>query len=405
MKIGSSQTIDDGLQFKLSLFYFMLFLSIGCYLPYFSLWLKARGLDGDQSSIILAAPMIIRIFFTPIVSVWADFEGDYRKILIILTGGSLLAVMGLGFVDGFWPILIVASLNAIFGSSIIPLTETMAMIGVRVSQLRYGRARSFGSFSFIVGSLLAGVLVDYAGSEIVLPFLMLAGLGMVLAAVNLPRPQGRGRVRQAVAGGRLSLVGVRTLLKHRLFWVFLIGAGLGQGCHAFYYGFSSRIWQDFGYAGWLIGSLWTLGVVSEILLFLFFGDWLRSFNPSLLILCGAVAAILRWVIMGFDPHLVFVVFAQVLHAFSFGLAHLGTIYFINKAVPETLAATAQGMGATMSAGIFMGGAVLISGPLYDAVSSHGYFVMAGIAGAGLLISLLFYRLWDGELMMDEGKGS
>ncbi len=394
MKNTDSQTTDGAFQLKLSLFYVMLFMSVGCYLPYFSIWLKNQGLNGDQSALILAAPMIIRIIFTPIVSIWADYEGNYRKILIILALGSLLSLCVMSQLSGFWAIFIVASLNAVFGSSLIPLTETLAVIGVKANQLRYGRARSWGSAAFIAGSLLTGILVDFYGPEVVLPFLICTAVAIVCAALYLPPPQGKGRLRDAVSGGKLSWSGILGLLRHRVFWVFLIGAGLGQACHAFYYGFSSRLWQDFGYSGWLIGVLWTIGVLSEILLFLYFGDWLRRFNPVLLIIAGASAAFIRWMMMGLEPDLWLVIFLQILHAFSFGLAHLGAMYFIGLAVPDRLSATAQGVYATMSMGVFMGIAVLISGPLYDEVGSSGYFAMAGFAAFSVLVALYLLALWD-----------
>ncbi|GAA6210768.1 major facilitator superfamily domain-containing protein 6 [Hyphomicrobiales bacterium 4NK60-0047b] len=394
MKNTDSQTTDGAFQLKLSLFYVVLFLSVGCYLPYFSIWLKDQGLNGDQSALILAAPMIIRIIFTPIVSIWADYEGNYRKILIILALGSLISLCTMSQISGFWAIFIVASLNAIFGSSLIPLTETLAVIGVKANQLRYGRARSWGSAAFIAGSLLTGILVDFYGPEVVLPFLIFAAIAIVCAAVYLPPPQGKGRLRDAVSGGKISWAGIFGLLRHHVFWVFLIGAGLGQACHAFYYGFSSRLWQDFGYSGWLIGVLWTIGVVSEILLFLYFGDWLRRFNPVLLIVAGATASFIRWMMMGLEPDLWLVIGLQILHAFSFGLAHLGAMYFIGLAVPDRLSATAQGVYATMSMGVFMGIAVLISGPLYDEVGSSGYFVMAGIAAFSVLVSFYLLASWD-----------
>lgn len=401
MKNTDSQTPDSAFQLKLSLFYVMLFLSVGCYLPYFSLWLKEKGLTGDQTGVILAAPMIIRIIFTPIVSVWADYEGNYRKILIILGIGSLISLLIMSQVNGFWALFILASLNAVFGSSLIPLTETLAVIGVKINQIRYGRARSWGSAAFILGSLLAGVLVDFYGAQSVLPFLILTAVGIVCAAFYLPKPQGKGRLRAAVSGGKISWGGLARLIRHPLFWLFLVGAGLGQACHAFYYGFSSRLWQDIGYSGWLIGVLWTIGVLSEIILFVYLGDWLRRFNPVYLILAGAFAALVRWVIMGLEPQLWMVMVMQMLHAFSFGLAHLGAMYFIGKAVPDHLAATAQGLYATMSAGVFMGVAVLISGPLYDAVAFQGYFIMAAIAGLSVLVSFALVFVWDSELIIEQ----
>lgn len=392
-----AEAAEDRFQFKLSLFYIMLFFSIGCYLPYFPLWLEGRGMTPDQIGIVLAAPAMMRILFTPLVSVFADYVGNYRSILILLAAGSLLSLLGLNLADGFAVIFLITAIYAVFGSSLIPVTETMAMAAVAGGKLNYGRARSWGSFSFIAASLGVGMLVDAASRAVILPVMVLSGAGILIAALILPRPQGRGRLRGAVTAvkGEFELKGVLALVRHPVFWLFLISAGLGQASHAFYYGFSTVHWKSLGYSGALIGTLWAVGVIAEILLFLFAGAWLRRFNPSWLLLVGSVAALLRWGVTAMDPALWLLFPAQVLHALTFGIAHLGAVYFIAEAAPKAYGATAQGLYATMAAGIFMGGAMFFSGPLYEAVGSMGYLVMAGVAGLAVLFGVILALRWDG----------
>lgn len=387
----------DGFQGRLSLFYIMLFMSIGCYLPYFPLWLESRGMQPGEIGIILAAPSIMRIIFTPLISVFADYVGNYRLILILLASGALAALMGMGFVSGFGLILLITAIYAIFGSSLIPVTETLAMTALDGGKLNYGRARSWGSLSFIAASLGVGLLVDRSGGTAVLPVLVLSGAGILLAALLLPKPQGLGRLRGAVTAvkGEFKLSGVVALLKHPVFWLFIVSAGLGHASHAFYYGFSTLHWKSLGLSGAMIGTLWAVGVIAEILLFLIIGQWLRRFNPGWLLLVGSAAALLRWGVTAFDPLLWILFPVQVLHAFSFGIAHLGAVYFIASAVPKQYGGTAQGLYATVGAGLFMGGAVLASGPLYEELGALGYLVMAGLAAIGCVVGFLLICRWDG----------
>lgn len=390
------QKETDGFQLRLSLFFAALFFSIGCYLPYFPVWLTHKGLSPQEVALVLAVPMWVRVVFAPLISVWADYEGNYRKILIILAIGSLAALCGLGFADGFGWLALIAGVYAIFGSAIIPLSETIAMSASRAKKLHYGRARSWGSFAFIVASFGAGLLVERFDGGVVLWVLLAAGVGIVGAALYLPRPTGEGRLRRAVAKGRFSGAALAVLLKNRLFWLFLVAAGLAQASHAFYYGFSTLHWQSIGMSGGVIGALWALGVIAEIILFVVAGDWLRNKNPLLLIGFGALAAALRWGVSGFDPYSLWVwAPLQVLHAFSFGLVHLGAMFFISDVIDERLGATAQGLHATITAGVIMGALVMASGPLYEWGAAMGYFVMMGCAllAAALLFSL--NRCWYG----------
>jgi len=389
---------DEMFQKRLSLFYSAIFLSVGCYLPYFPLWLSFKGLDPQKVGIILAAPMIIRIVFAPLISIWADQRGDYRYILIILGSGSFAALLFFLGVDDFYPLLLIAGFNAIFWSAIIPLTETFALAGQRDHHLNYGQARAWGSASFVVANLAGGVIIDRYGPSSVLYLLISSGALIVISALLLPRPQGKGRLRAAVSEGRFSRTEIKALLNKSVFWLFLVAAGLTLASHAFYYGFSALHWASRGMSSWTIGCLWALGVIAEIILFVFFANKLRRYNPAKLILIGSLIGVVRWVGMGIDPGLSGMVILQTLHAFSFGLVHLGAMYFISTAVSEKRAATAQGLLATTGAGVFMGSMVLISGPLYEWGQSWGYFVMAFVIliACGFALSLL--KLWDGRVL-------
>ena len=53
---------------RLGFLYAALFLVVGCYLPYFPVWLDWRRFGADQIAILLAAPLFTRILCTPVIS-------------------------------------------------------------------------------------------------------------------------------------------------------------------------------------------------------------------------------------------------------------------------------------------------------------------------------------------------
>jgi PPP family 3-phenylpropionic acid transporter len=106
--------------------------------------------------------------------------------------------------------------------------------------------------------------------------------------------------------------------------------------------------------------------------------------------------------MAFDPPLPVVIAAQVLHGATFALAHLGAMYFVLKAVPPRLAATAQSLYTVCSAGIVMGLATLASGAFYSDFGGRTYLLMAAMGVMAVLFSLLLGRVWDGERLAHEG---
>lgn len=186
-----SHAKGQSLAWRLGLVYAALFLIIGCYLPYLPVWLEWRALSADQIAILLATPLFGRILIAPTVSFTADRLGDRRLILILSAWGSLASFGALMLSDGFWPMLFAMVLVAIASTTLMPLTETVAISAIRRTRLDYGRVRLWGSLSFIGASLGVGVVIQYWGAGLVLPFLMLAASLMVLGAYLIPETLGQ----------------------------------------------------------------------------------------------------------------------------------------------------------------------------------------------------------------------
>ena len=136
----------------------------------------------------------------------------------------------------------------------------------------------------------------------------------------------------------------------------------------------------------MIGLLWGLGVLAEIVLFALSGRLPKWLPPTALLAIGGFGAIVRWTAMAFDPPVALLPALQLLHAASFGATHLGMMGFLARAVPRELAATAQGFAATWS-GIVNASATFVSGFVYAATGSLAYLVMAAMALIGLISAL------------------
>jgi PPP family 3-phenylpropionic acid transporter len=142
--------------------------------------------------------------------------------------------------------------------------------------------------------------------------------------------------------------------------------------------------------GWS-GALWGISIVAEVALFAYSAAVVRRIGPVELIALGAGAAVVRWLAMGFDPPLALLVPLQLLHALTFGATHVGAMHFIGRAVPQVQAGTAQALYASVTGGIAMGGAMLVTGPLYAAYAGRAYWAMAALAVVGLIASLVLLK--------------
>ncbi len=380
---------------RLAVFYGAIFLVIGSFLPFFPVWLDAQHLSAGEIGIILASPLFVRILVTPIVAFAADHSGDRRRFVIALASGALL--MSLLYIpsSSFWTILAVTIGFALFWVSIMPLTETIAMSGVRLDGLDYGHMRLWGSLSFIGVSVLGGLAIERAGPSAALAMFIVAVAFVVVSAFALPKPTGKGRLKAAIDQPRVRARDALALLKSPLFLLLLLTTSTVQGSHAFYYAFATLHWRAIGIPATTIGLLWAAGVVAEIALFAISRRIVSAVGPVRLIGVAALAAVVRWSVMAFDPPLAILVPVQLLHGLTFGAAHLGALHFISQAIPEDRAATAQGLYAAVTAGIAMGTGMLIAGPLYAQMGGRGYLVMAFVAAFSVLAAWLLRARWQG----------
>jgi len=384
---------------RLGFLYAALFLVVGCYLPYLPVWLDWRSLDADEIAVLLAAPLFTRILCTPVISFAADRVGGRRTILIALAWGSLLSFLLLWAANGFWQMLLASVVLAVNWTTIMPLIETVAVTGIRTGALDYGRVRLWGSLSFIVASLGSGLIIGRIGPEVVLPLLVAATALMILGAHLLPRElAGHGSSVPAVLRG-LKLTDAFGLVRAPLFLLFLLAASLIQSSHALYYSFGTLNWRAQSIPDGAIGMLWSVGVVAEVALFAVSGRVIAYCGTARLLMLAGVAATVRWGMMALDPPLWPTALLQILHAMSFGAAHLAAIHFLTHAVPEDRAATAQGVYAAIVAGLVLGTVTLASGPLYRAFAGEAYAAMALLALIGAACAYRLMRRWRGGLVV------
>lgn len=369
---------------RLALFYVALFVSIGIQLPFFPLWLEAKGLDARMIGLVLAAPMVVRLFSIPVATRLADNRQALWIAIVTAAGGAAAGNIVLGFTEGSLAILAVFALASVPFTPIMPLAEAYALRGLGQIGRAYGPVRLWGSAAFIGGSLGAGWIIDSIAPGNLIWLIAAALLAATVAATGLiplrPRPPAPEKPEPSYQG----------FLRTPGFLAIAAAAGLIQASHAVYYGFSSLDWKAAGLDGTAVGALWAVGVVAEITLFALSGRMPPWLGPTALLIAGALGATLRWSVMALDPPTAALPFLQCLHGLSFGATHLGAVGFVARAAPAGRAATAQG-----SLAVVLGGAMAlsmgVSGVLYEAFGGLAYAGMAMMAAAGGVCAVIAWQ--------------
>ena len=342
-------------------------------MPFFPLWLKARGLDLEAIGYVLATPILMRIFAVPAFNRAVDRVGNLRGGLIAVSFAGAAGFAVVGFAHGFVAILFAVAMAALVSSPIMSLADAYALKSLKARKRAYGPVRLWGSAAFIAANLGAGLLLAVIAADQLI-WLIAAAFALLGVTALWLRPL---EPTPAVEAGRTPADG--HLWQSPKFLAIAVAAGLIQASHALYYGFSAVDWTAKGISSTTIGLLWGLGVVAEILLFALSGR--LPFSPATLLAMGAAGAAARWIAMAFDPAPALLPLIQCLHGLSFGATHLGAIQFIGRIAGDRRAAAAQGDFSTILA---IGGAAAagVSGVLYDTLGDHGYAVMAALAVLG-----------------------
>ena len=393
---------NDDFALRLSVFYATTFLIIGCYMPFLPVWLRWRGLDETQIALVYAMPVFVRAIFTPAMTFLADRSGRPVTMLKAVAWASLLSALMLPFTGGFPTIFAVILLFTLFWMSVIPLTDAVALAGARAGRADYGRMRVWGSLSYIGMTAAGGAALQLWGPQAALWMFIGAAASVALTVYGLPRGGGYDRAVEDAPSlplQRLRLADLLQLVRAPMLWLFLAATSTIQSAHALYYIFGTLHWTSIGISPAVIGLLWGVGVIAEIVLFAYAGWVGRWLGPAQLIGLAGAAAVLRWLFTAADPSLPVLFVLQSLHGLTFGAAHLGAMQFMGQALPHRLAASAQGLYASITAGVVMGLASLSAGPLYRAYGGRAYLAMAVLACIGLAASVALMRLWRGGLIL------
>lgn len=352
--------------------------------PYTGVFLDGRGFSSEQIGSLLAVVTITRVFGP---NLWAAIADKTGRVGQIMRFGCLVAFICFLFVfiaEGFWQLSITFGLMMLFWTAVLPQLEVITVNATRTRKGGYGSVRLWGSIGFIALTILVGFLLDVYSSEVVIVCIAACLLSLYLATLCVSTPRPASKARQ-VDDKHWSLVFQLPFL------AFIISTTMLQVSFASYYNFFALYMQDYDYSGKQTGVLLALGVAAEILIFLVAARLIRRVGIKWLLFIGLAMTALRWSLLASLPDVIaIVVFAQLLHAFSFGLTHSVSIHFLHTYFPESFQSRGQAIYGSVAFGI--GGALgsYISGFTWQqGEGAHFSFMLSAvIVASGAFIVFL-----------------
>ena len=365
---------------RLSGFYFFYFAALGVFLPYWALYLQAAGQTPVQIGQLMALLAGTKLISPNLWGWLADRSG--RSLWLIrwaacLTAASFALVFKF---FGFGWLALITFAFGFFWNASLPLFEAVTLAHLSEDSHRYSRVRLWGSIGFIAAVLAVGRALDTVVVIDCLPVLIFVlFLGQALASMLVPE-----RSIRVTGHGNGSLAAI---LRQPRVVAFFVVFTLIQIAHGPYYVFFSVYLKENGFDASQTGQLWALGVLAEILLFVFLHRILQRFALRLIVLLSIALGVLRWLITAWlVQHPVAVAFAQVLHAATFGVSHVAAIHLVHKYFAGPHHGKGQALYSSLSFGL--GGMLgsYFSGVWWGSLGpALVYTAAAGVSALALLV--------------------
>ncbi|WP_122517512.1 MFS transporter [Pseudomonas viridiflava] len=374
---------------RLSGFYLCYFALLGSSAPFMALYLHHLGFSSARIGELIAIPMLMRCVAPNLWGWLGDYTG--RRLAIVRFGAvcTLLAFSLILLDHSYAWLAMVMALYAFFWHAILPQFEVITLAHLQGQTARYSQIRLWGSIGFILAVVVLGRLLEWFSLDLFPHMLLMVMAGIAISSWWVPNAQPAVSSRPSDEGGFLRQLSRPGVL------AFYLSVALMLLSHGPYYTFLTLHLEALGYSRSLIGVLWSVGVVAEVLMFMVMSRVLQRFSVRQVLLASFLLAAVRWVLLGaFADHLLVLLVAQVMHAATFGSFHAAAIHFVQRSFGPRQQGQGQALYAALSG---VGGAfgALYSGYSWTALGPFWTFAIASLAALAAAIMIVTPRKEEG----------
>ena len=308
---------------NLSRFYFIYYFFVGAFVPYWGLYLQSEQFSAADIGILMSLFQISRIFAPNLWGWLADHTKQRVKWIQLTAFLGLLGFVAVFWAHGFFWLFFVMAALSLFTSSTLPLSESLTLAHLASTNGHYSRIRMWGSLGFIFAAVILGFLIDAYGIKSLLWFLLVVQIILFVLTFKLPEA--------TIAPHADDHFSIWSIIKQPAVIALLIGCALMVTAHGVLYNFYSIYLAEHGYSKGMIGLLWSLGVICEIVIFMLMPKIMVRFSLKNIMLTSLALAVLRFSMIGVAvDNLVLLLIAQSLHAATFGSFHAASVEVITQ---------------------------------------------------------------------------
>ena len=327
-----------------ALFFALFWIPPGATFPFFYPLLADRGLQPAQLGLIAALLPVGGLIAQPAVGWLCDRTGRGRLILCLLTLTSAALLPLFALARGLGQEMAVGAAYALFNAPLAPLGDALTIAYLREAGGEYGRLRCWGSFSFALAGIAAGLALRAH-------LLSLAWLYAGGAALSVLPALTALRFPVEVHGLRRRRTPLRELFAARPFLRFLLLATvalLAFNANGTY--LSVYLGRLGGGALWQ-GAAWALAALVEVPFFFSLGALRARIGArhTLVLACACEVLALACIALAQGPSLVLL--GMGLQGPAFALFYGAAVPVADALVPAGLRASGQSLLWTTCYGV------------------------------------------------------
>ncbi|MBE2213472.1 MAG: MFS transporter [Opitutaceae bacterium] len=383
----------------------------GAWLPLVWSYLAGLGFTGAQIAWIGSAFAIASILAIFVGNQFVDrtFSAERFMAGSHLVGG--LAMLGLYFVDSFWPFFALMLLHSICYVPTISVANSLAFTHLKDAQRQFGLVRMGGTVGWILASWplyyvlqgVEGTALQHALSTI---FLVAGAASLALALFSLALPHTPPRSVSGGAAERLAWrEAVKFLCSAPFLIVLFIVTFVDATIHNSYFLLAGGFLGQIGVKPENIMPIMSIGQVAEILTMAALGFCLKRLGWRWTMTIGILGHAARFLVFAlFSDRIPAIVAVQILHGICYAF-YFATLYiFIDVAFPKDVRTSAQGLFNLLILGLGDLAAKWLFIPLQASLTHDGavefqrlFLVPAGLAlAAAALLLIAFHPPAKGE---------
>ena len=354
---------------RLSGFYFAYFGFVGAFSPFWGLYLKSLSFTAFQIATLMSLFQIARIFAPGVWGWVADHTGQRVRLIQLLAGLSLISYVGVFFGESFgWLFAIMITLS-FFWSASLPLIEVVTMGHLGDKFGRYGHIRMWGSVGFILAVVGLGYLVEHTSIKSLLWVILALLVGVFSCSINLPEPK---LLKPHTEDRSLA-----TIMRQPQVIALMAACFSMAAAHGVYYTFYSIYLVDHAYTAAQVGWLWGVGVMCEILIFIYMPRLTARFGLRNIMLGSLLLAFVRFMIIGWAIDFwILILLAQTLHAATFGTYHATAVALTYHYFKGKHQSKGQGLYTSVSYGLGGTFGAMMSGFCWESLGPSWTFTLS-----------------------------